>query len=234
MEDKELISQLTQLKQIAPRKEWVSLVRSQIISNPQKGYHYDSRHNVFSVMDFLYKRNFAYAFAALLVTVLGTFGLSQYVLTQDGTYPSDSVAPKLQASLIGTSEVKSNVENLKRKSQDLAVATKDGKSGSIASAISEVKDATKNLTTAIQKDPAIAKEVALEIKHSGALLDITAGPDLKETSDNLYKIIDAQMIQDLQKTTLTEDQKVVLNQVTQLYHDGNYIEALEHILLISN
>lgn len=225
MTDKELISKLQSLKQIKPRENWAVLAKSQIfydnviIDNKVVG-KLTYRQVLSNISGLFFQKKFAYAFAALFVVFAGAFGFMKF---------SD---PQPSADLV---MVKSNVEILKVKSQNLAEAARN-KSGNISLAVNEVKDAAKELTQQIQKDPELVKTIALDVNNNKTYLDINGGnegSDLKETTDVLYKTIDDQMILDLQKTTLTEDQKNKLSDINNLYIQGKYAAALEGILMIN-
>ncbi len=235
MTEKELISKIQGLKQIKPRKNWVILVKSDIFGLPtQTGnniienkavnkLNYTERLlNIFSPV---FQRKFAYALAVFLFVFAGVFSFMKYGLPQDVKVVEQSPA--------ALTSIKSNVETFKIKSQNLAQAVRR-KSNNISLALNEVKDAAKELTNAIQKDPQLAKTVALDINNNKTYLDIPDGNDLRETSDALYKAIDSQMIGDLEKTTLTEDQQKTLDVIKDLYNQGKYSSALENILLINN
>jgi hypothetical protein len=184
------------------------------------------------------QRQLAYSFAAILLIFAGITGLAVNLLPT-GTPVSvavKNIVEKSTASLTPEANVKNKVADFTKKSQDLAAALKSAKGNSKTSipvAINAVKDAAKSLTDAIVKDPASAKEVALQVKESATLLSVNGSADLKETSDLLYKTIDDQMIADLNKTTLTESQQQDLVKITDLYNQGKYSDVLEAILLIN-
>jgi len=238
---KELISKIQELKQIKPRKDWVALakmdilgpdvvVQSPVMAKPASLYSLPNALGLF------YQQKLAYAFAVFLFTCIGMFGMAQYTLPGDVLFSVKKMTEQSQASLTGESNLKNSFETLKKRSQDLAAVVANNKQGNMPSAIKEVKDATSSLTDALAKDPASAKAVALEIKNNSTLLSTLDGvsdAELKQTSDILYKIIDQQMIADLQKTTLTESQKKELDDINSLYEEGKYSEALEKILLIN-
>lgn len=234
MTEKELIIKLQELKNIKPRENWVVFAKAELFSRHpvtvppvQKGAFSFAR-NIFS------QKSFAYAFSALLMVLTGVFGLAQYTLPGDALFPIKENTEHLQASLKKEAGMKNTVVTLKKRSQDLAKVVKDKKEANIPSAIDEVRSAAKDLTDAIEKDPAMAKDIALELKNSGTLAALDGGSELKEASDMLYKTIAAQMIDDLKAATLAEKQKEMLVQIQEFYDQGSYLEALEKILLINN
>ena len=64
------------------------------------------------------------------------------------------------------------------------------KSEEFSVVIKEIKEASRELTDAIKKDPQFAKDVALDINNNKTYLDVPGSDDLKETSYALYKEID--------------------------------------------
>ena len=243
MTEKELISKLKDLNSIKPRKEWVFSVKMQILGSggnvvPDKATYKERLFDGFkSLYPLSYQRKLAYSFSVLMLTFVGVLGFAQYTVPGDVLFSVKKITEQGQASLTGESEIKASVENFKKRSQDLAEIVKNKKETNIPSAVQEVKDAAKSLTDALQKDPKLAKEIALEIKENKTFLDLSGEAkieaDIKEASDILYKTIDAQMIADLEATTLTEEQQVLLEEIKDLYSQDKYSDALEKILLIS-
>ncbi len=223
MEDKQLISKLNQLKAIQPRKDWVVLSKAEILGSDAKASNVTvmpTYQFAFSnMLNLAFNRKFTYSLAVFLFVFMGFFGQLKYGLITNGI-------PARELSVAG------NVEQLKLKSQSLATAVISKQEKEISVAIKDVKSVTENLTKAIAKDPASVKAIALDVTQNKTYLDILGAPDLKETSDLLYKVIDEQMIIDLKNTSLTENQKKAFDRIQELYNNGKYSEALENILLI--
>ena len=231
MEDSKLIFKLQQLKQIKPRKEWAVLVKNQIFENnisdvTSKATYASLLPNIFKAY---FGKRLVYSLATLLFIISGVVGFVRYGVL------NVKVSQKSIASLSSTeSPLKnSDVEELKLKSQNLINVTKN-KPQDFALAIKEIKTAANNLTEAIEKNPKLAGEVAMEVKNNGTLLSIVSETELEQASDALYKVIDEQMIKDLEKTTLTEDQKITFDEAKNLFEQAKYSDALEKILLINN
>jgi hypothetical protein len=235
MTEQQLISQFKALKHIAPRKEWVVLSKRNILGNEvlPVNARQSSWQQLIAFFSANNQKTLAYSFGTLVFIFAGIFGFAQYTLPGDMLFEVRKIAEQSQAALTGGNQVKTNVETLKKRSQDLAHVVRDNKNNNKLSAIKEVQDATTNLTVAIENDSALAKEVALEIKSNQTLLAVLEQEDLKEASDTLYKTIDTYMIEDLEKATLTEEQQILLTEVKALFEVEKYSEALEKILLIS-
>jgi len=218
MEEKQLIIKLQQLKQIKPRENWVVFNKSKIFIVPQSD---NSLYNriVSIVSNISMQKRFSYAFAAFLFVFTGLVGANMLIDESNIYQPAAILKPDV------------SIESIKEKSQYLTNAVEKYKLENVD--VEEVKLAAKNLTDEISKNPSIAKDVAVELKNSGTLASLE-GAELKDASIDLYRTIDIQMIDDLEKATLTEDQIVVLEQAKESFNQGKYFEALEKILLINN
>ena len=227
--EQELISRLQSLKQVKPRQEWVILTKSQILGyNREITKERIRSEKAGALLDFFfslsYPRKLAYALAISLIMLIGVFGFLNYNF--ESKVEVSKVAP---ASLVA---VKDNVERLKIESRNLAQVTQS-QTESSPLAVKELKEVVQELTVAIQKEPELAKEVALEVNNNKTYLEIIGDDLLRETSDALYKIIDEQMIKDLENTSLTENQQKSLDLIKILYKEEKYTSALESILLLN-
>jgi len=228
MTEQELINSLKELKNINPSKPWAFSLKMQILE--QKNAPLPVQHRVLNMLGSIfntgYHNKLAYAFAAFLLVAMGFVGV-----LGTGSLP---FADKSVAVLSPDFVIKSRVETLKEKSEYLTSAVKSNQPETILVAVKEVKDAAKKLTDSIAQNPSKAKEVALDMKNNKTYFDISAGFEVKQASDELYKIIDEQMIRDLEQTTLTEEQKISFDEAKGLFEQEEYAQALEKILTISN
>lgn len=235
MEEKELISKLTTLKNIKPRNEWVVLAKSQILNTPQvkaKEYVFENKVTQRGTFANIFKTTFfsryTYALAVLLIAIIGIYGLSGVVLhKQEIDRPVDPVV---------LSELRSNVESFKEKSKNLSdMARFKGENVPLAEKeVKEVTEVAKEITNTIRKEPKLAKEIALEINNNKTLLNVQgASEELKEASNDLYKALDSALIPDLEKLPLTDSQRGSLNVAKGLYERGDYSGAMENILLLN-
>jgi len=180
------------------------------------------------MMGSLFQRRLAYALAVFLFTVVGVFGVAKYHMS------TNNVSVKVsEQSTADFKAIRNSVESFKMKSQALAQVSKT-KSQDFSSAVREVKDAAKELTDAIQKDPQLAKVVALDVNNNKTYLDVPGGGDLKESSDALYKVIVDPLIEDLKERSLTKNQESALSVVEEKDNKGDYIGALQDALLLIN
>lgn len=222
--EKELILKLQGLKSIKPSQNWVALSKTKIFASSVTSPIVEStpfyKSTFSSLSRMFFQKKLAYALAVILFVFTGFFSFKGI----------NSPAPIPQ--LRGDVSTNSDVQRLKVTSQNLVAAVNNKQKSEISVAVREFNEATKNLTEAIVKDPTLAKNVALDVKNNKTYLDISSEAGVKESSDNLYKTIDSQIIEDLEKTTLTQDQQKELDEAKELYTQGEYSQALEKILLI--
>jgi hypothetical protein len=242
---KQLIESLKQLKEIKPRKEWAVSLRSQILAEkqvastfvelkvPTKQEQSIGIKDIFSAVFF--QRKLAYSFAALAFIIVGLVGFAQYTVPGDLLFSVKKMSEQSEAALIGQTGLRQNVVALNSRINELVQVAKDGRKANIPSAIDEinanVSTLTKTLKDNTSNDPATIKEIAASLK----VLASVPGTDLSENSDvkDLYQTVVGSQIADLQKTTLTEEQKTTLSEVEDLYKQEKYADALEKILLIN-
>jgi len=211
MEDLELIAQLKTLKEIKPRKEWASLLKTNLLEKQEVLVAPVQRVSFMNVFSFVFtSKRLAYSFAVILFVVIGVFGFIQLT-------PVDE-----------QSVLKQNVVALSSGVDDLV------KQGRNETTINEINVRASELAKNISEkmpNPIVMKEVARSFK---TLADVT-GVDLDTNPDvvNLYQIVVENQIADLEKSTLSESQQKTLDEVKDLYSQEKYAEALEKILLVN-
>lgn len=233
---KQLIEQLGQLKKIKPRKAWVLLLKSQITESKERKIIVPAK--TVGIMDTLSAifapKKLAYSFAIVLFLVIGVFGFAQYTVPGDLLFPIKKIAEHSQAALTGQTGVKQNVASLASRINELALVAKEGRKDNIPSAISEVNANVAQVAKDLKDNPVqdldTLKDIAKSLKTLADVpgTDLTSNPEVKD----LYEAVVRGQIEDLEKTTLTEEQSIVLAEVKGLYDEGKYVDALEKILLI--
>jgi len=241
-ESAQLIEQIKSLKEIKPRKEWVVLLKSQILAEKQLEINIVKRSEAKSVgvLDILYsvffQRKLAYSFAVALLMVLGAFGFAQNTVPGDLLFPVKKISEQSQAALTGHTGLKQNAVVLNNRINDLVQVAKAGKNNNISSAIDEIKanaiELAKDLEDNTADDPQTLKEIAVSLKTLAAIpgTDLASSPGIEA----LYQIVAQQQVDELKKATLTVGQQEILVEVEDLYNKGNYSVALEKIWDLSN
>jgi len=244
--EKQLIGALRELREIKPRKEWVSLIKSQILepakSLTEKEADFAKQNiplRTWSISNLLprlnYQRKLAYAFASLVFIIVGTFGFAHYTMPGDLLFPVKKIT-----------ETKDPFQIAYNRSSELVQILKENKTEKIAPAVSEFKasisGAAKNLVESMASvdSKKSLKEIAVEVKkiqdnqkQAETLgIDISQTSEAKELDDALASLVKEQ-IDSLEEATLTEAQQEVLLVIKDLYDQQNYFEALEEILLIN-
>lgn len=251
MEETKLINKLKELQQIKPRKEWVILVKNQILGA-------DNRNTVKVVQErdwlkvlgllpaLIYQRKLAYAFAAFLFVMAGMFGFAQYTVPGDMLFSVKKLTEQSQTAFVPQkNQLQDNFRTANKRLNDLTQAVKDKKIQNIAPGIREfqasISSATRNLIDGIgQKDSQSIKEIALQVKKiednkkelQTLGVDLEATQESKDLNNALASLVQRE-IDDLEKTTLTEDQQKIMQTVKDLYADSKYFDALEEILTIN-
>jgi len=207
MTQKQLVENLKKLKEIKPNQEWASLLKSQILveKQPELKIQKAKTVGIAETLSFLFaSKKLAYSFAVLLIMFLGVYGFFSM-----GT----KISPRQQtASLTMQSEEEIKV-------------------------IVAINDKIKNLTQELKKNPAQDPQTIKNIVASLKTLANVPGTESTSTIaadlQDLYGVIAVNQIIDLQKTTLTDDQKKIIKEAMELYNNGEYGESLEKVLLIN-
>ncbi len=231
--EKQLIEGLKTLKEIKPRQEWASLLKSQILTENKVEVKMGIM-DVFSSL--IFQKKMAYSFAVLLFMVVGVFGFASFTVPGDLLFPVKKMAEQSTASLSGQTAVKQNVLTLNTRISELAQVAKQGRTKSLPSAMSEVNENVKELAQKIKDQPVQDSATLKEIAASLKTLAEVEGTDIVENTDvkDLYQMVVEGQIADLEKTTLTEEQTLMLQEVKDLYEQGDYPAALEKILTINS
>jgi len=239
--EKQLIESLSQLKEIKPRKEWAVLLKSQILSEKQAEVKITKAPAQFAgIMDVFssafFQKKIAYSFAAFVFVIVGLIGFARYTVPGDLLFPVKKMAEQSQAALSGQTGLKQNVVALSSRINDLAQVTKEGRTESMPSAINEITANAKDLAQNLKNNPAQDSQTIKDIATSLKTLADVPGTDLSENADvkDLYQAVVQSQIADLQKITLTDDQKKILADAEDLYSQGKYGDAFEKIYSINN
>ena len=245
MNKNELVNTIQQLKEIKPNQEWVSLLKSQIL-NPaeqkQATFVAEIPAEKIGIMDaitgMIFRNKFAYATATLTFMIVGVFGFVNYTMPGDIFYPVKKIVEQTQSQ--------SALQIAYNRSEDLVKVVKENKTQNLTPAIDEYKasmsDAVKNLTNSLSQDndKKSVEEIIGEVKKLQEnqkqleTLGVNIGnADEMSELDGVLAIIVENQIADLEKATLTEEQKATLTEIKDLYEEGKYSEALEMILGMS-
>lgn len=227
MNEQELISKLQSLKQIKPNQEWVLLTKNNILresSVSQTLVKANFASTTGGVFNMIFGRRFAYVVVAFLfIVTAGVFGVTMLPHSTNNN----------QASLVA---IKGNVEEFKAKSKVLSEIAKS-MSHNVPVAVKEVEDVAKEIANAIQKEPSLAKEVALEINNNKTFLNVEGEAKLQVSMDDLYKTTAENLLESYKHASLSEDGQKALHRITEAEeagkYEGKYSNLLEDTLLFS-
>jgi len=239
----ELENTIRQLKDIKPRQEWASLLKSQILNSAEQKQVITVAEipaEKISVMDVISgifsQRKLAYAVSTTLVfMVVGVFGFVNYTMPGDIFYPVKKIVEQTQSQTA--------LQIAYNRSEDLVKVVKENKTQNLTPAITEyqasVSDAVKNLTDALanNNDKDSVGQLLDEVKKLQEnqkqleVLGVNVGnnDEMSELDTMLKTIVENQMA-DFEETTLTVEQQTKLANVKDLYEQGKYSEALEVML----
>jgi hypothetical protein len=237
--EKQLIENLKALKEIKPNQEWATLLKSQILSENTKFEAVKLPAEKFGILETIssvfFQKKFVYSFAAFAFVIVGLIGFAQSTVPGDLLFPVRKISEQSTAALSGKAVLKQDVATLNNRINDLAQVAKQGKKDNVPSAISEISTNVSALAKALKENPVNDPETIKDIADGLKVLASVPGTDLSENPDviDLYKTVVQSQIEDIEKTTLTAEQKEIMAEVRDLYDNGKYLDALEKILLIN-
>lgn len=241
MTEKELIAQLREFRQIKPNQDWVLLTKNNILEGTRRDRVSVSFGEILEGIRIILKHKYAFSSALFILILLGVFGFSQNSLPGDSLYPIKKMAENSQAVFFSErGQIFRNFDLANKRLNDLTKAVEQNSVRNLGPAINEfqtsVSKAVESLGQA-EKNPQAIKEIAVEVKK---LEDKTKevkslGVEVGETGQlqkALAQLVEEQ-IKDLEAKTLTEEDQKVLEQAKDSYAEGDYSQALEDILLLS-
>ena len=226
MTEKELIEKIQGFKGIKPEKDWVILTKKEILGEkPKIGF------------SFFFKP--ALAGALTLCILGGVFVFAQGALPGDSLYPLKKVAEKARLSFVSEKERPNlQLEYANEKLESLAKVVQNKQTKKVTLIIKEyqanVSEAAKSLEkveTPNVKEIVEGNKRIEENREKIEALGVRLG-ETKEWDNALARIVESE-IKYWEKSTLSESQLEIFEQVKEDYQDGSYSEALEKILLLS-
>ena len=262
MEDKDLITKLTLLKEIRPRENWVIFAKTRILADSKTLISADTKlmttdafaqprrswvgevFEIISLFRYLGKPfdfaqgKLAYVLPLLLVFVFGavTLQASKNSLPGDALFTIRSIFEKATLS---------NMELAQKRLVDLKNIAQENNVRNLSETIKEFKvnvgEVSRNVALLVDKEPGKALQVGMELvqlqKDKAAIEQILGtaldGETEKELK-NATKYLVENELEDLLTRTLTDEQKKLLEQGIIAYQAEDYEMALEAVWKISN
>ena len=252
MQEKDLIFNLKGLKQIKPRKEWAVLAKQRIFEADYKktakaGAPLLGR--LSAILDvfprFLSSPAYKYALATFMFVVLIASSVvlyAQNALPGDTLFSLKKVSEKTRMFLAAKSKVSGyQLENANTRLTELTQIAETKQDKKLAPAIKEfqasAREAALNINNSIKKGDVLDKNVVaqaeklVEAKDKVKAMGISLG-DTDDIDNALSNIVQAG-IKDLEASTLTDDQKIELDNAKKDYENKDYSSALEKILMLT-
>jgi hypothetical protein len=240
IQEKELIGKIKELRQIKPRKDWVSLTKSQILGSPaQISEKFMAGKEPVGFTFFPYLKP---AFAGLITVFLfiGLIGFAQNSLPGDFLYPVKKISERGRAVFVSSEEKPAfQLKLANERLEDLTKASAKNLAPTIIEFQANISEAAKNLTKidATTSDPVVMKKIVEETRKLEenkqkveSLGVVVEGKETEELGNALAQMVDS-LIEDLESRTLTEEQETILSQVKELFEKGKYSDALELYLV---
>lgn len=232
MNEEKLIEKLKELKEIKPNRDWVFLVKKELFKE-----ELEHKLDWASIFTFFPRHKLAFATLTVIFVLVGVFGWAQNSLPGEFFYPVKKVVEKAQINLSAQSQrSKLQLELANKRLSDIAKIIETNQVTKLAQAVQEfqvtVSEAAHNLAAA--KD---AKEVIPEVqkleenKRKIEALGVMVG-EMEELENVLAQLTERE-IEDLETRTLSEEQLELLAKAKEDYKSGNYSQALETILRVS-
>ena len=226
MEEKEIIAKLKALRQIKPDKRWVFLTKEKILGKE-------------SIEIFpLFKPVYA-GFFLLFFLILGTvFTLSQKALPGDRLYGIKKISEEAKTFFVSKEEKpKVDLELTAKRLEELCQIAQNNDIRKLPPAIKEVKEtserAAKSLKGVAKLDQEIIEKTK-EIVKNKTLAQKTLGTEIETSLDKEpYKSWAEDLLKKLQESSLTENQKEMLQEAQELFEKGDFVSAFLKAIEIS-
>lgn len=253
MDEKELISKLSALKNVQPRSEWVLLTKQRILSEesipqpmPLPEHAGPSiMGQIASVFRYLALEKPAFGVIGLALLMVVGIGLSAVNSVPGETlYSLKSAMEKAQLSLVPQKDGVQELQVAQRRLDDLKKVVETNKVQNLSPAIKEfetsVSGASKSLVKITEKEPQKALQAGkdiLQLQKEKERLEQVLGTSLgveetKELTNATKRLVEIEL-DNLTTRTLTDTQLKIFIEAKAAYEEGNYNLALEHIILLS-
>lgn len=238
MTEKDLIKGIKQLKGIKPREDWVLLTKNNILGNePELSFVEKIR--------LVFQPKFTLAGGVSLMIIFGLIMITQHSLPGQLLYPVKRIAEKGRALFVSHQEKQNyNLELVDKRLEELAKVSQANQVANLAPALNElettkveVRKGISDLKNMSQKDAiAAAKKIAPKLsqinkRETQVFASLGLEPDDEQPAE---KTIVELLIKDLSEQTLNEGQMKLFQEAEKNYQYGNYNQALEEILTLSN
>ena len=230
--EKDLISQLKELKQIKPREEWVILAKNRILgeepkSSPVLGW------------------KLAFAPVISVFIIIGLFGFARNTVPGDFLFSVKKITESVQVGFSSVADkpaVSLKIANKRLEELGKIAEANDVRSlspaidefrANVAEATKQLADLDVNMTSEIFRE---AKKLEANKQKIESVLGAIIGEtdELESTLIQLEKRTADYLISDLENKTLSEDDQKLLAEAKELFNVENYSGSLEKLWILSN
>ncbi len=251
MAEKDLIKKIKELGQIKPRKDWVVFAKKEILGEePSYGERFSAILEIFPRVIFSAgngQRKLAYATLTIVVILVGVFGFAQRTVPGDLLFPLKKITEKSQTVFVSEqTQLRHDFEIVNKRMDDLIKADENNQAKKIVSAVKEVQESISQVAKNLEKieEPERAIEAIIEIRKIEKRQEqiekvLATGVEPEEERVNpiqeLYKTPASVLIRSLEslREGLDTEQIKLLEGAKADFENGNYSEALEKVLRIS-
>jgi hypothetical protein len=217
MEEKELISEIRELRKIKPEKKWVFLTKEKILGK-----------EAVEIFPFFKP---VYAGLFLFFILIGLFGVSQKSLPGEPLFYIKKISEKIQTKFVSEEEKsKVDLELANKRLEELSKIAEKNDARKLAPAISETKESVAEVTKNLVKSKKVDNEIVqktLELERKKQKVEEVLGTKItEEESENPTMLVAKYLIEDLSKRTLTDEQKQTLEEAKKYFESGNYEKVL--------
>ncbi len=225
--EKQLIGKVRKLRQIRPRKDWVSLTKKEILGDEP---------------GFFFFPFFKPAMAGLIAVfvLFGAYGFVKNSLPGDAFYSVKRAVHQGQAVFISKAEKSAfQLKLANDRLEDLTKAPVKNLAPTISEFQANIAEAAKNLAEidATTSDPIAIKKIVEETREleenieKVESLGVVIGEEGMSEWNKAVKRVTENFIEDLEETTLTKEKEEILNEMKELFEEGEYSAALELYLI---
>lgn len=234
MTEKELISKIHKLQDIKPRQEWVFLSKKHILGEKEL----ITSPSFIDVMRFAFSHKLAFSSLVVFVALIGIFGFSQNSLPGDTLFAIKKATERGLA--VFSSEQGFNLKQANKRLDDLCQIAENNQVERLAPAINEYQSSVSEVAKILAKQDNTEKikELVLEVQKleekekQVKSLGIEIGESIELESVLVQTIM--REVEELKDRTLTEQQQEILAEIEQDCENGDFSQALEKTLMLTN
>jgi len=247
MDEPQLMRQLKELCDIKPRQDWVILAKNRILAEPTEALAKADKPGLLSFFP-LFRYKLAFAPIISVLVVIGLFGFTQKTVPGDTLFSVKKMTETAQVAF--TSNIEKPKTQLKLANKRLDELSRIAQANQVRSLDPAIKEFQTSMAQAVQdlvamntsvtsSDALILQEIAIEtqkLEENKQKIETVLGVVIGDTGaleNALAKLVEREL-KDLEERSLTEQQSQFFEEARLAYLEGDYLEALVKILLLSN